>query len=142
MNTPNNKPNDLSIEIKRLEHILNTKVTSNRPDYIYLNIPKNYQNLIKNKIQHDYSMGYASLPGFRAGTSYNYYFFDLLKNKSTQLFIHPFCIMDVTFLDYMRTNPDEALNIIKQLIDEVKKVNGDFISIWHNESLYYKYLGI
>ncbi len=31
--------------------------------------------------------------------------------------------------------PEEALDQIKKLIDEVKAVGGVFISLWHNESL-------
>ena len=130
-------PKKITSEITKLSNFLSKKITFSRQHYIVLNIPKNYQNLIKNNIEHDYSMGYPSLPGFRAGTSYNYYFFDLSINQSTLLLIHPFCVMDVTFLDYMKLNADEALDVIKKNIDEVKKVNGNFISIWHNESLDY-----
>jgi hypothetical protein len=32
-------------------------------------------------------------------------------------------------------NPEEAWQQIEQLMMEVKKVNGTFISLWHNESL-------
>jgi hypothetical protein len=35
----------------------------------------------------------------------------------------------------MDLTPTDALDVIKGLIDEVKQVNGTFISLWHNESL-------
>ena len=36
---------------------------------------------------------------------------------------------------YLRLNPDEAIEKIREIMDKVKKVNGTFISLWHNESL-------
>ena len=47
-------------------------------------------------------------------------------------------IMDVTLKDYMGLNSRESISVIKKMIDEVKSVNGTFISIWHNESLYFR----
>lgn len=80
-------------------------------------------------------MGYASLPGFRAGTCTPFPFYDLTSEKETSLRIFPFQVMDGTLNQYMKLSPDEALEECKKLIDEVKKVNGTFISLWHNESL-------
>ena len=37
--------------------------------------------------------------------------------------------------DYMNLSPSDSLSLIKDIINEVKNVNGDFISVWHNESL-------
>ncbi len=53
----------------------------------------------------------------------------------TKLKVHPFAVMDGTLKDYLNTSTDEAIEIIEKLIIEVKKVNGCFISLWHNESL-------
>lgn len=35
----------------------------------------------------------------------------------------------------MRLNAEQAKQEIISLIDEVKKVEGEFVSVWHNESL-------
>jgi hypothetical protein len=43
--------------------------------------------------------------------------------------------MDGTLNQYLKISPDEAQSVIKKIIEEVKKVNGTFISLWHNESL-------
>ena len=80
-------------------------------------------------------MGFASIPGFRAGTCNPYFFYDLDLENETDLMIHPFAIMDVTLNDYMNLSPQDSLTLIKDIVDEVKNVNGNFISIWHNESL-------
>ena len=127
-------PNNLTKEISRLENILGQKISKNRQHFISLNLPFTYQNLIKNNITDDYSMGFPSLPGFRAGTSHNFFFFDLTKNIKTTLLIHPFCVMDVTLKNYMNLTKEEAFSVVQPLIEEVKTVKGCFMSIWHNES--------
>jgi hypothetical protein len=43
--------------------------------------------------------------------------------------------MDVTLRDYMKLSPEEAAREIELLMQEVKQVNGTFMSIWHNETL-------
>jgi len=43
--------------------------------------------------------------------------------------------MDGTLRDYQQLTPEEAIVRIKKMVDEVKAVNGTFISLWHNETL-------
>ncbi len=126
---------ELSSEISALGEILNHKVTISRQHFLKLQFPETYQQLIANGITEDYSMGYASLPGFRAGTCTPFPLYDLTSENETSLRIYPFQVMDGTLNHYMKLSPDEALVECKKLIDEVKKVNGTFISLWHNESL-------
>lgn len=132
-------PRKTIIEINRLENIINKKIIKNRQHFLCLDIPFNYRNLIHSGIEHDYSMGFPTQPGFRAGTSFPFYFFDLEEDFTTNLLLHPFSVMDVSFNKYLNTDPIVSLDLIKQIIDSVKNVNGQFISIWHNESLHNMY---
>ncbi|MDD4602997.1 MAG: polysaccharide deacetylase family protein [Bacteroidales bacterium] len=125
----------LESEIKNLTAVLNRKITRSRQHFLKLSLPKTYQGLIKAGIQEDYSMGYASHPGFRAGIAMPFRFFDLSKNQVTALIIHPVILMDVTLKDYLRLTPEKSLQKIEQMIAIVKSVNGEFVSLWHNESL-------
>ncbi|NCC73480.1 MAG: hypothetical protein EOM06_08775 [Sphingobacteriia bacterium] len=125
----------LSAEVSRLSSILNREITRSRQHFLRVNFPITYRNLIQADITNDYTMGYASLPGFRAGICDTYNFYDLDLETETMLRIHPFAVMDGTLRDYMLKEIPDSLQIIKQLIDEVKAVNGTFISLWHNESL-------
>ena len=45
--------------------------------------------------------------------------------------------MDATLNYYMKLTPSQAFEVMKNVIDEIKNVNGTFISIWLNESLNY-----
>jgi hypothetical protein len=80
-------------------------------------------------------MGFAAEPGFRAGTCDSFYFYDLDMDMETGLLVHPFSIMDGTLIDYKNLKPHEAGQVIKQIIEEVKAVDGTFISLWHNHTL-------
>lgn len=122
-------------EKERLEEIIQQPVTKSRQHFLRLSLPKTYQNLLKSGISDDYTMGFASLVGFRAGTCTAFPFFDLSKNKRTELTVHPFQVMDVSLKNYLHLGSEEAWQTIEELMTEVKKVGGTFISLWHNESL-------
>jgi hypothetical protein len=131
----NDEPELLKIEVQRLSELLNREIQRSRQHFLRLEIPATYHNLLSLDIYNDYTMGYASQPGFRAGICDSFPFYDLEMEIETPLIIHPFMIMDGTLADYLRLSPDEAYGYIRQLIDEVKAVGGTFISLWHNESL-------
>ncbi len=122
-------------EVKRLSTVLNREITFSRQHFLKLNFPETYRNLLSLDIRNDYTMGFAAQPGFRAGICSPYPFFDLEHNKETKLMIHPFAFMDGTLKDYLNLDAETAIRKIKQLVDEVRAVNGTFISLWHNDSL-------
>ena len=125
----------LKKEKERLEHITNSPVQSSRQHYLRFSLPETYQHLIDLEIGEDYSMGYASNVGFRAGTCTPFYFYDLDFEIQTPLKIYPFALMDTTLNDYMKLTPKQSLGRIRDLKNEVKAVNGTFITLFHNESL-------
>ncbi|MFA5418514.1 MAG: polysaccharide deacetylase family protein [Bacteroidales bacterium] len=128
-------PQMLNKEIASLEKVVNKEITISRQHFLRLMLPHTYRNLIEADISDDYTMGYAALPGFRAGICDSYHFYDLDLEMETKLRIHPFMVMDGTLCDYMKLTPADAIAQIEALIEEVRKVNGTFISLWHNESL-------
>lgn len=125
----------LEKEVFRLKPILKKEITQSRQHFLQLQFPETYRNLIDIGITHDYTMGYASHSGFRSGLCTPSYFYDLDLEIETSLLVHPFAVMDSTLQYYMGLNPSQAIQHLKSMVDEVKKVNGVFISIWHNDSL-------
>ncbi len=125
----------LSEEKISLEKLIEKPITMSRQHYLYLKMPKTYENLIKIGIHRDFSMGYSSHIGFRAGYCLPFKFFNLLSNIETELEIIPFALMDVCFKDYLKIRPEIALIKIKKMISSIKNVNGLFVSLWHNEML-------
>lgn len=131
----NTETKKISEEIKTLEQIINRKVDSSRQHFLKIHLPRTYLKLIKAGINHDYSMGYASQVGFRAGTCTSFFWYDLQLEKQSHLKIHPFAVMDVTLQQYLKLNPTQAIQKIEELLASVKLVDGTFSSLWHNESL-------
>jgi len=125
----------LKTELKRLKTITHKDITKSRQHFLKLNLPDTYRNLILNDIEEDYTMGYAEKCGFRASICSPYYFYDIDTEAETRLKIIPFAVMEATFQYYTKTAINDTINTITNLINEVKKVNGTFVSVWHNESL-------
>jgi hypothetical protein len=125
----------LQIEYKRYSTILGKPPAISRQHFLILRFPETYRRLIEMGIKEDFSMGYASYPGFRAGTSCPFIFYDLIAEYETDLVVIPFALMDVTLQQYLSLTPHEALDRINNISRQVKQVEGTFLSLWHNESL-------
>lgn len=131
----NKKPEKLVKEIERLSLISKFEVIRSRQHFLILNMPETYRRLIQHEIKEDYTMGFATEVGFRASICTPFPFYDLDREEKTNLILYPFAVMEATLKFYMNTNQEQACDIIDGLIDEVRAVNGLFISLWHNETV-------
>lgn len=131
----NRQTSKLQVEIKRLKDIIKTDVKRSRHHFLKLSLPETYRNLLAADIEEDYTMGFASQLGFRAGTCTPYPFYDLDGEVECKLTVFPFHVMEATLKYYLNLAPEVAIAESKKIIDEVKFVEGTFISLWHNESL-------
>ncbi|MCU0387277.1 MAG: polysaccharide deacetylase family protein [Chitinophagaceae bacterium] len=122
-------------EKETLEEIINQPVSMSRQHFLRFRLPDTYRALENAGIQHDYSMQYPEMPGFRAGICLPYPFFDLQANQMTNLILHPGCIMDTTFRDDLFLPANQSMEWYLSLWESVKKVGGRFITIWHNDTL-------
>ncbi|MDB4061763.1 polysaccharide deacetylase family protein [Vicingaceae bacterium] len=125
----------LLTEINRLKDIIKTDVKRSRQHFLKLSLPETYRNLLETDIEEDYTMGFASELGFRAGTCTPYPFYDLDGEVECKLTVFPFQVMEATLKYYLNLEPDVAITESKKIIDEIKLVEGTFVSLWHNESL-------
>lgn len=128
-------PQKIIVEKERLELISNKKIIKSRQHYLKFTLPETYNHLIGAGITEDYSMCFADMPGFRAGTCKPFFFYDLKNEIEPCLKIFPATLMEGTFIKYMKLSPDNGLKNILELLEQVKKVNGIFISIWHNHTV-------
>jgi hypothetical protein len=131
----NSKEGQLKKEIGRLTEILHREVRHSRQHFLKLTLPTTYNRLIEEEIENDYTMGYASVAGFRASICTPFLWYNLEDEIITKLTLHPFAFMEGTFKYYQNRTKSQIISEIHQLIDSVKKVDGQFISIWHNDSL-------
>ncbi len=129
------EPGLLENELRRLSGITYFDIQYSRQHFLRLQLPNTYQELLKHDIGYDFSMGYVSQPGFRAGISRPYPFYDLSQEQETPLTIVPLVVMDGTLRDYLGLKPDEAWKLVKKLMEETIRVNGTMTTLWHNDSL-------
>jgi hypothetical protein len=124
----------LKKEIQQLSLTLNRPIIHCRSHFLKLSFPDTYRQYLANGILEDFTMGFADHSGFRAATCKSFLFFDLEKNISTPLIIHPFAYMDETLKRYRSMSPNTAFETICQLMDVVDAVGGTFIALWHNDN--------
>lgn len=131
----NSDASKLKKELDSLARLLKRDIRKSRQHFLKLEFPGTYKRLIDFGITDDYTMGFATQPGFRAGICSPFYFYNLENENKTELRIHPFEVMDATFNYYHQLTPRQFPDAVYPIIDEVKKARGTFTSLWHNNSL-------
>lgn len=127
--------NKLITEKQNLEKTIGTSVTAARRHFLRMNLPQSYRQLIKAGITNDYTMGFASGHGFRAGTTRPFRFFDIESDIVLPLIVHPFCIMDGSLKDYQQMTQEESHREMLHLAEYIQSINGHFEMLLHNETL-------
>ncbi|RYY46886.1 MAG: hypothetical protein EOO06_13600 [Chitinophagaceae bacterium] len=131
----NEKASLLAKEKRILETAGKTPIGRSRQHYIKFNLPKTFEKLIEAEIVNDYSMGYGSINGFRASVASSFFWYDLQKEKITTLRLYPFCFMDANSHYEQKQTAAESLEELLSYYNECKAVNGEMITIFHNNFL-------
>ena len=84
---------------------------------------------------YDSTLGYAAAPGFRCGTCIEYPAYDPVRGEMLDIRIRPLVVMETSIFKYMDLGADEqAYSLVTKLKDVCRKVNGDFVFLWHNSA--------
>lgn len=129
--------NDIALRLEKwvLEKCIGKSVNQCRFHYLKCALPHGYERLLNFGFTDDYSMAYSNVPGYRAGTSRTFAFYNLETENETGLLIHPLIVMDKTLRSNMNLNPDAAYKYINSLKKECNDAGGDFTTLFHNENL-------
>ncbi|MCO5269231.1 MAG: polysaccharide deacetylase family protein [Brumimicrobium sp.] len=125
----------LQVQKNRLQNILSEQVNISRQHFLKVHLPTTYERLEKLEFTDDYSLGYADVYGFRAGIARPFKWFNLKENKVSNLTIHSISYMDGTLNEYLGLSIEDAQKIVLDLKQEVQKYGGEFIPLWHNETI-------
>jgi len=128
-------PGLLKQETMTLQRISARKINSSRQHFIRFWLPQSFRRLIEAGVTDDYSMGYGTVNGFRASTSTAFYWYDLEKEETTLLLLHPFCFMEANSFFEQKYTPEQALEEMIYYREVIRAVNGTMITIWHNTFL-------
>ncbi len=122
-------------EKKVLEQVSGLNIHASRQHYIRVKIPQTYRQLLKHGITEDYSMGYGSHLGFRAGTGNSFAWYDIESEAITPLRIHPFCFMDTTAHYEAKMSATEAFEKLDAMSRKLQQTGSMMITVFHNFSL-------
>ncbi len=128
--------NSLTQELATLNSLIPKPTHKARHHFLRLHLPDTYAALLSAGITDDYTMGYPDRVGFRAGTSNSFLWYDLKNDQTTNLRVHPFCVMDVTLKQYLNLDTEAAYKVVQHLLIQLRAVEGQFSMIWHNSSFY------
>ena len=103
-----------------------------RNHYLRFKVPHTWHYLREIGFEYDTSYGFHDCVGFRNGMCHPFRPFDLGRNAYIDLVVVPLVVMDSSLVKYMNLNFDDALEVVKGLIDKIKAVNGVFTILWHN----------
>ncbi len=119
-------------EKKRLEDITNQPLTASRNSFSKVNLPETYRSMVELEIHEDYTMGYISELGFRAGSCTPFQFYDLDYEIQTPLQINSYHCIDSALLKHLSFL--DKKQVLERLINTIKSVNGTFTPVFHNYS--------
>ena len=123
----------LKKEKENLSKVINRPVTASRMRYNRVDVPLTYRKLVEAEFTKDYTMGYTHRVGFRAGTSFPFFLYDINMEVQQPIKIHPFAFHDYAMLD--EKDKTVILEKVGGLYREIKKVGGNMITIFSNELL-------
>jgi hypothetical protein len=129
------KANLITDEKQYLEQLIGIPIQHSRQHYIMMAMPTTYRRLEAAGILHEYSMGYGSINGFRASFSRPFQWFDLERNRTSNLIIHPFCWMDANCIFEEKTNPQTAIEQLGKFELSLRQTGGVMSAIFHNHFL-------
>lgn len=125
----------LQREYATLADIVGNPITKSRQHFLMLRFPETYRNLSELGISEDYSMGWASQTGYRAGTTRPFLWYDMEHAEFSGLTVFPFPCMDGTMHEYLKMSVEESVNEAEKYVGAAKKYNGVFVPLWHNHSV-------
>lgn len=111
------------LELKKMQQLLHRPLHKAVLSEHRVLLPDAYQELVQEEVKEDFSMGYADVIGFRAGTCTPFPFYDLGLEVEQPLRVYPICASH----EALRALDIETVE--KQLMNsanEVKAVNGIF----------------
>jgi hypothetical protein len=125
----------LSEEKHRMDRILGMSKYGARQHYLRFRVPETWRQFEQVGLTHDATMTYAEQPGFRCGSCYAYYPFDIEMNCQINILEYPLVVMDGALKSSQTITPEQGEAQILQLAQCCKSVQGTFTLLWHNTSL-------
>jgi hypothetical protein len=106
-------------------------ILANRFHFLKFNVPNGWQDLEKDEVAFDASLGFAEAYGFRNSYGLPFEPFDWSQQRTLETLVTPLNIMDGTLGDYMKIPLNQIQNHITDFLDKHKK-DCLLTILWHN----------
>ena len=131
-------PEQLAVETERFWQMDNPQKSAFHRSHFLASREPEHMNLIEQAgFTDDFTIGYADVAGFRLGTAQAVHFINPVEIRlSPTLRLHPLVIMDNSLSDkkYMGLSEEDAFELCRSLVDEIRPVDGELVLLWHNTS--------
>jgi len=125
--------NDLEM-LKSERGMINRDIIGNRFHFLDYDIHHTPALLEEFGVKYDASLGFFEHIGFRHSFCFPFFPYDFINDRPFKFLEVPLFVMDNSMenLNFMGISQEESLEKIKELATEVKKFNGCFSLLWHN----------
>lgn len=123
-------------EVSRLREISTENIEEGRHHYLRMNYPNTLKHWQNNGLKKDSSLGFLDHAGFRAGICYEFPVYDLDQREVLDVVERPLVVMEVS-LNRNTNSYAEFKDQIQELSDCVRKYQGDFVLLWHNNNIHH-----
>ncbi|WP_375170186.1 polysaccharide deacetylase family protein [Marinobacter sp.] len=128
---------DVLIKVAESEGVAQ-KAWGGRMHYLRWKQPQTLRAWSRAGLTYDSTLGYPDQPGFRSGTSHEYFAFDPIRGEALPVKVRPLVMMESSVIDE-RKQGHEVRHALQSRILELKMrcflVEGNFSLLWHNSSL-------
>jgi len=139
---------DFLKEKTQLENLLNENILSHRAHFLRFDNKRSPEIYKRAGILYDSTLGFNDNIGFRRGTSYPFYLYDINNNKKLDVLEIPLIIQDSAMFvktKGMRIEREMALRYIYEIKERVKNTGGVLTVLWHphemrNEEYYLTFM--
>lgn len=133
--TINSSMNKTSMKntIKNLEEASGQKIHGIRQHCLAFKFPDTLKIQELNKLSYDSTLGFAAHEGFRHSYCHPFKLYDFENDKPFDTWELPLNAMDGTLFGYRSLSLEQAKISINEILEEIKKFNGLFTLLWHND---------
>lgn len=125
-------------EKEYLAKILNKDKLGNRQHFLRFDIISSWAVFEQADLLYDSSLGYIDRLGYRAGTGYPFFAYDLMADRPSNVLEFPLIFIEGTLEAQNDMNEEKAFEICMHYINEAE-ATGEMINIlWHTHNLHRK----
>lgn len=125
-------------EVQRVREAIGTEAVGGRQHYLRW-CPEAWADWESCGLAYDSSVGFADQAGFRCGTCWPYLPWLWHEDRCADLLEIPLLAMDATLVNYMKLNPRQSFEFVRELLKKCELVGGVFTLLWHNTGLFAPY---